>query len=106
MSNIIEFGSVKTEAGYRALKAMSPLHAVRDGVRYPAVLLITGANDPRVDSWQLGKMAARLQAATASGKPVILRVDYAGGHGRGATREQRVALMSDIYAFVLDHTGA
>jgi prolyl oligopeptidase len=45
---------------------------VRDGVKYPAVILTTGWNDPAVAPWQVGKMAARLQAATASGKPVLL----------------------------------
>jgi hypothetical protein len=68
---------------------MSSYHNVTDGTSYPAVLLETGANDPRVDPWQMAKMTARLQAATASGKPVLLRVDYAGGHGMmGATRDQ------------------
>jgi len=65
---IQEFGSTKTEEGFRALYAMSALHHVTDGAKYPAVLLTTGINDPRVEPWMSGKMAARLQAASSSGK--------------------------------------
>ena len=86
--NIAEFGSTKTEAGFRALYAMSPYANVKDGVKYPAVLVTTGINDPRVDPWQPAKFAARLQAATASGRPVLLRVDYTAGHGVASSHEQ------------------
>ena len=103
--NIPEFGSVATEAGYRALRAMDGYHKVRDGVAYPAVLLTTGINDPRVDAWNSAKMAARLQAATSSGRPVLLRIDYDAGHGQGSTRAQRNALRADQYAFLLHHLG-
>lgn len=103
--NIAEFGSVKTEAGFRNLLAMSAYHHVRDGVRYPAVLLATGINDPRVDPWLAAKMTARLQAATASGKPVLLRVDYAGGHGPGVTQRQQLATFADGCAFLFWQLG-
>jgi prolyl oligopeptidase len=74
--NIPEFGTVKTQDGFKALYEMSAYAHVKDGTPYPAVMITTGFNDPRVASWQPGKMAARLQAATSSGKPVLLRVDY------------------------------
>ena len=80
-TNIPEFGTTKTDEGFKALYAMSSYDHVENGSAYPAVLFETGMNDPRVDPWQVGKMAARLEAATSSGKPVLLRVDYAGGHG-------------------------
>ena len=48
-----------------------------------------------------GKMAARLQAATQSGKPVILRVDELGGHGIGATKQQTISELTDVFAFFL-----
>jgi hypothetical protein len=84
--NIPEFGSTKTEEGFKALYAMSSYNHVEDQTPYPAVLLDVGMNDPRVDPWLSGKMAARLQAATSSGKPILLRVDYASGHaGIGGT---------------------
>ena len=76
------------------------------GTKYPAVMLTTGINDPRVDPWQAAKMAATLQDATASGKPVLLRVDYEGGHGGiGGGRAQAVALSADEYAFLLWQFG-
>jgi len=74
---------------------------VKDGTHYPAVMLTTGMNDPRVVSWEPGKMAARLQAATTGGNPVLLRVDYQGGHGGwGATRTQVDQLTADQWSFL------
>ena len=101
-----EMGTTETEGGFRALLAMSPYHHIRDGVKYPAVLVATGINDPRVDAWQAAKMAARLQAATASGKPVLLRVEYDGGHGFGSTKKQRNEELADTLAFLLWQFGA
>jgi prolyl oligopeptidase len=74
-------------------------------VAYPAVLLTCGLNDQRVVAWQPAKMGARLQAATSSGNPVLIRVDADAGHGFGSTREQRNALIADVHAFVGARTG-
>jgi prolyl oligopeptidase len=104
-ANIPEFGSITTLDGFRGLREMDALSHVKDGVRYPAVLLTTGVNDPRVAPWEPGKFAARLQAATASGKPVILRVELDAGHGIGSTRKQRDDETGDTYAFILWQTG-
>ena len=98
--NIPEFGSVLTEDGFHALYAMSAYAHVRDGVSYPAVLFITGANDPRVAPWQMAKMAARMQRATASGRPVLLRVDYDSGHDVSGV-SQLETLLADWWAFAL-----
>lgn len=103
--NIPEFGTVKKEDEFRALYAMSSYLAVRDGIAYPAVLLPHGVNDPRVDVWESLKMAARLQAATASGKPVLLRLDFDAGHGVGSTKEQRQNEWVDMFAFLLWQFG-
>lgn len=103
--NIVEFGSTKTVDGFHGLYAMSAYAHVRDGVAYPAVLCLTGANDPRVAPWIVAKMAARLQAATSSGKPVLLRVDYDAGHGIGSTRVQRDSQLADEFAFLLWQLG-
>ena len=103
--NIPEFGSVRTLFGFEDLYAMSPYHHVRDGTRYPAVMLTTGFNDPRVISWEPGKLAARLQAATASGKPILLRVDYEAGHGFGSTESQSQELQADRVSFALWQMG-
>jgi prolyl oligopeptidase len=69
-------------------------------------MLTTGFNDPRVASWQPGKMTARLQAATSSAKPVLLRVDYDAGHGFGSTKSQREVLRADEWSFELWQFGA
>jgi prolyl oligopeptidase len=104
--NVPEFGSVTTEAGFKNLFATSAIHHVVKGGKYPAVMLTTGINDPRVDPWQAAKMAATLQDASASGKPILLRVDYEGGHGLiGGGRAQAVALTADEYSFLLWQFG-
>ncbi|MGH8127749.1 MAG: prolyl oligopeptidase family serine peptidase [Gammaproteobacteria bacterium] len=100
-----EFGSVKTQAGFKSLYAMDSYLHVRNGVKYPAVLLTTGWNDQNVAPWQAGKMTARLQAATASGKPVLLWVDYHGGHGYGATRKQSEVGSANSMSFALWQLG-
>jgi prolyl oligopeptidase len=103
--NIPEFGTVANEAGFRALLAMSTYHHIQDGVRYPAVLLTHGVNDPRVEVWHSSKAAARLLAASTSGKPVLLRLDYQGGHGIGSTKAQALGERADVYAFLLWQLG-
>jgi prolyl oligopeptidase len=103
--NIPEFGSYKTEEGFKALLTMDAYNKVKDGVKYPAVLLTTGINDPRVEPWMSAKMAARLQAATTSSKPVLLRIDYDAGHGFGSTKRQRNEQAADIYAFLFQQLG-
>ncbi|MDQ2929808.1 MAG: prolyl oligopeptidase family serine peptidase [Gemmatimonadota bacterium] len=103
--NVPEFGSVKTPEGFKALYAMSSYAHVKDNVKYPAMLVTTGINDPRVAAWIPAKFAARLQAATASGKPVLLRVDYDAGHGLGATMQQSELDFADRLSFALWQTG-
>jgi prolyl oligopeptidase len=103
--NIPEFGSVKTEEGFQGLYEMSAYAHVTAGTKYPGVLVTAGANDPRVDPWQGAKMAARLQASTASEKPVLLRVNYDAGHGITDTMQQQVSDWTDIFTFVLWQLG-
>jgi prolyl oligopeptidase len=105
-ANIPEFGSMKDEADARALMAMSTYHAIRDATSYPGVMFDHGVNDIRVDVWQSLKGAARMAAATSSGKPVLLRLDYDSGHGQGSTRAQSQARMADTWAFMLWQMGA
>ena len=103
--NIPEFGSVKTEAGFKSLLAMSTYANVNPGTAYPAVLLIHGVNDPRVEVWESTKTAARLMAATSSGKPVLMRLDYDAGHGIGNTKSQQLAERADMFSFLLWQMG-
>jgi len=104
-TNTGEFGSVDNPGEFRALLDMSTYHAIRDGVAYPGVMLLHGINDPRVPVWESSKTAARLQAASSSGKPVLLRLDMQAGHGIGSTATQRRAATADQYAFMLWQMG-
>ena len=103
--NIPEFGTRTTEAGFRGLLAMSTYHQIKDGVAYPAVLFAHGVNDPRVEVWNSTKTAARLLAASSSGKPVLLRLDYDSGHGIGSTKAQVLDERADLFAFTLWQMG-
>jgi prolyl oligopeptidase len=103
--NVPEFGSVKDPEQFRALLGYSPYQHVRNGVKYPAVLFLTGANDPRVDPMQSRKMAARLQAATSSGKPILLRTSDTSGHGMGTALSERIKELADVYAFFFQQLG-
>lgn len=103
--NIQEFGSTKTEAGFRALYEMSSYHHVKPGTVYPAVLVTAGANDPRIEPWPGGKMAAALQAAQAGDKPILLRVNYTSGHGHGDTLAQGTSDSTDALSFLLWNFG-
>ena len=103
--NVFEFGSVRTEEGFRGLHIMDAYTRVRDGVAYPAVLITAGVNDPRVVIWQAAKMAARLQAATSSGQLILLRVEFQGGHGIGSTQQQFNEEYADEFAFLCQQMG-
>ncbi len=89
--NIPEFGTVKDPAQFAWMYGASPYHHVRKGVAYPAVLMQTGANDPRVSPYQSRKMVAALQYATSSNLPVLLLQKAGQGHGIGSSYGQRVA---------------
>jgi prolyl oligopeptidase len=99
--NVTELGTVSDPAQLRALYAYSPYHRVRDGVAYPAVLLTTGANDPRVDPYNSRKMTARLQAATSSDRPILLRAADDVGHGMGSPLAAVIDEAADSYAFLM-----
>ena len=101
--NTVEYGTVKEQADFAALHAYSPYHRVKDGTPYPAVLFMTGENDPRVDPMHSRKMAARLQSASA--QLVLLRTDGATGHGMGSPLSARIEETVDIYSFLFDQLG-
>jgi prolyl oligopeptidase len=104
-ANIPEFGTTTEPDGFKALFGMDAYQHVKANTPYPAVLLTTGVNDPRVAPWEAAKMTARLQASTSSGKPILLRVDYDAGHGIGSTKSQRDAEFADDVAFLFWQLG-
>jgi len=103
--NIPEYGTVKREDEFKALLAMSPYANIKPQSAYPAVMFEHGVNDTRVDVWMTLKTGSRLAAATTSGKPVLMRLEYDGGHGVGATREQTQRRVADRWAFFLWQAG-
>lgn len=102
--NTTEFGTVKDPEQFKAMYAYSPYHRVKDGVAYPSVLFLTGANDPRVDPMQSRKMAARLQEANPGGE-VLLRTSADTGHGIGSPLSARIAIAVDVDAWLLKALG-
>ncbi len=102
---IPEYGSPDDPVAARWLAAYSPYQHVRDGVKYPAVFLHTAASDTRVDPMHARKMAARLQAATASGLPVLIQVESQAGHGAGKPLRKVIAELVDEWSFLFSQLG-
>jgi prolyl oligopeptidase len=102
--NIPEFGTVTNEQGFKNLYDMDTIQHVKKGVEYPAVMVTTGLNDPRVSPWEPAKVAASLMAS-GSKKPVLLRIDEQAGHGIGSTKTQTDRLTADWIAFIFWRAG-
>jgi prolyl oligopeptidase len=104
--NLTEYGSVKDEAQFKALYAYSPYHHVESGMKYPAVLLMVGSNDPRVDPWHSRKFAAALQAATSSNQPILFIAFSNAGHGGiGSSEDQQISMGTYFLEFLYDQLG-
>jgi prolyl oligopeptidase len=103
--NTTEFGTVKDAAQFKALYAYSPYHHVKDGTAYPAILFMTGDNDHRVNPMQSRKMTARLQAASSSGRPILLRTSSTAGHGFGTAVDEVIEQDADVLTFLFENLG-
>ncbi|HET7359443.1 MAG TPA: prolyl oligopeptidase family serine peptidase [Rhodanobacteraceae bacterium] len=103
--NVSEYGTVKDAAQFKATLAYSPLQNVKPHTAYPAVLMTTGANDPRVAPWQSRKFTAALQDASSSGQPVLLLTRMNAGHGIGAPFSQRVGNTAIALTFFAQELG-
>ncbi|HWU25933.1 MAG TPA: prolyl oligopeptidase family serine peptidase [Rhizomicrobium sp.] len=103
--NVTEFGTVKNADEFKALYAYSPYHHVVSGTAYPAVLMLTGAMDGRVNPMQSRKFTAALQSATNSGLPILLRTSANSGHGIGSSLNERIAEQTDMLTFLFDQLG-
>jgi prolyl oligopeptidase len=103
--NVSEFGTVKDPDQFKALHAYSPYHNVRMRVAYPAVLMLTGANDGRVNPLHSRKFTAALQAATSSPRPILLRTSQSSGHGIGSSLDERIVEQTDELMFLYDQLG-
>lgn len=103
-NQIPEVGSLKNPEDIKSLIEMDAQSKTKKGVKYPAVIVRTGMNDSRITPWEPAKLAAALQNSTASGKPVLLYVNYENGH---FTNDLDVVFKeySDIFAFALWQVG-
>ena len=105
VANVPEYGTVKVEAEFHALLRNSAYHAIQNGIRYPATMLMHGVNDSRVDVWQSLKYASRLADAQKGRQAVLLRLDYEAGHGAGSGADQANQRTADLQAFMLWQMG-
>ena len=103
--NVSEFGTVEDTAQFKATLAYSPLQNVKPHTAYPAVLMTTGANDPRVAPWQSRKFTAALQNASSSDQPILLLTRMNAGHGIGAPFSQRVGNTAIMLTFFAHELG-
>jgi prolyl oligopeptidase len=102
---VAEYGSPTDETLFKALIAYSPYHRVKPGTAYPAVLMASADADDRVAPLHAWKMTAALQAATSSGRPVLMRVEKHSGHGGADQVRSRVERGADVIAFALHEMG-
>ncbi|MBI2122108.1 MAG: S9 family peptidase [Candidatus Sungbacteria bacterium] len=101
---INDYGDPDDPAHFSNLLAYSPYHNVRDGVFYPATLILIADTDDRVHPLHAYKMAARLQAANASDNPILLRVEKGtGGHGGATTMSRKIEMNADKWSFIFLH---
>lgn len=106
VTDIQEWGGPIADAkSFKTMFDMDPYQHIRSGTRYPATLVVSGLNDPRAATFHGAKYAARLAAATTSGEPVLLRIDFGAGHGIDSSRTQSDELWTDIYSFALWRGG-
>jgi len=97
---VAEYGSAENAEQFPYLYAYSPYHHVKEGVKYPAVLFITGDGDTRVAPLHARKFAARLQAATASDRPILLLYDTKSGHSGGRPVNKQIEEGTDGLSFM------
>ena len=101
---IPDYGSVENAAEFKALYGYSPVHNVKKGVKYPAILITTADHDDRVVPAHSFKYAAAVQDALAPDRPALIRIETNSGHGASSTGKQ-IDIATDLYAFLFDNLG-
>jgi len=101
-----EFGSAEDAKQFQVIYKYSPYQHVKKGVKYPAVMFVTGDSDTRVAPLHARKMAALVQASTGSDRPVLLRYDTEAGHSAGLPVSKQVQELTDVLGFLLAEVGA
>ena len=102
---VVEYGSSDNEEQFQYIYKYSPLHNIKEGVKYPATLVTTADHDDRVVPAHSFKFAAQMQHAQAGEKPVLIRIDTKAGHGAGKPTSKRIEEAADMYSFLFHNTG-
>lgn len=102
---VVEYGCADSAEDFKYLIKYSPLHNIKDGVEYPATLVLTGDHDDRVVPWHSFKYAARLQEAHKGANPVMIRISTKAGHGAGKPTSKQIDEMADQFAFIFKNLG-
>ncbi|MDV2444467.1 prolyl oligopeptidase [Elizabethkingia anophelis] len=105
LNNVKELGSSNIEPEFKALLEMDSYQHIQKGVKYPSILITGGINDPRVSPWMATKFAAKLLSDAPSNNPILLKIDYEGGHGGNVSVAQQYENLADTFAFALWQTG-
>ena len=100
-----EYGSADDAKQFEVLHKYSPYQHVQKGVKYPAVLFVTGDSDTRVAPLHARKMTALMQASTGSNRPILLRYDTKAGHSAGLPVSKQVEELTDVFSFLLSEVG-
>jgi prolyl oligopeptidase len=103
--NVYEFGNANDSLEFLYLLEMDAYQSIKKNVNYPAIYLTAGMNDNRVQVWQPGKFAAKMQAYNKSDKPILFSVDFEGGHGLQADENKVYKQLADAISFALWQTG-
>jgi len=101
-----EYGSPDNAEQFKALYAYSPYHHVQPGVKFPALLMCSAANDDRVDPMHARKFVAEMQADNADDYPILLRVESQSGHGGGDQVKKTIEMGTDVWTFLIHELGA
>ena len=100
-----DYGSSDDPQQFNWIRAYSPLHNVRKGARYPAVMVVTGDHDDRVVPAHSFKYAAAMQAAQGGEAPILIRIETRAGHGAGKPLAKQIEETADVYAFFAKTLG-
>jgi prolyl oligopeptidase len=100
-----DYGSSDDPEEFKALRAYSPLHNLKPGVRYPSTLITTADHDDRVVPGHSFKFAATLQHAHRGDNPVLIRIETKAGHGAGMPTKMRIDQAADEWAFLVKELG-
>ncbi len=102
----IDYGtSEDNKEMFEYLYKYSPLHSVKDGVDYPAILVTTADHDDRVVPAHSFKYAATLQNSNIGNKPHLIRIESNAGHGSGKPLDKAIDEVVDIYSFIFYNMG-